>query len=89
MRNLRWGVISTADIGMTKVIPAIQRADHCEVVAIASRDAGRATAAAARLGIPKAYGTYQELLDCEEVEAVYIPLPNDAHAEWTIRAAAA
>ncbi|MFH2073582.1 MAG: Gfo/Idh/MocA family oxidoreductase, partial [Actinomycetota bacterium] len=89
MRNLRWGVISTADIGVTKVIPALQHADRCEVVAIASRDAGRATAAAARLGIPKAYGTYQELLDCEEVEAVYIPLPNDAHAEWTIRAAAA
>jgi predicted dehydrogenase len=89
MRNLRWGVISTADIGMTKVIPAIQRADHCEVVAIASRDAGRATAAAARLGIPRAYGTYQELLACDEVDAVYIPLPNDAHAEWTIRAAEA
>jgi predicted dehydrogenase len=89
MKNLRWGILSTADIGMTKVIPAIQRAERCEVVAIASRRRDRAAAAAARLGIPTAYGSYEELLACGDVDAVYIPLPNDAHAEWTIRAAEA
>jgi len=89
MSNVRWGVLSTADIGVTKVIPAIQRAERSEVVAIASRYRDRAAAAAARLGIPRAYGSYQELLVADEVDAVYIPLPNDAHAEWTIRAAEA
>ncbi len=89
MRRLRWGVLSTADIAMTKVIPALQHADRCEVVAIASRDTDRAAAAASRLGIPRAYGSYEELLAADDVDAVYIPLPNDAHAEWTIRAAEA
>jgi predicted dehydrogenase len=89
MSNLCWGILSTADIGMTKVIPAIQRAERCEVVAIASRSRDRAAAAAARLGIPRAYGSYEELLACGDVEAVYIPLPNDGHAEWTIKAAEA
>jgi predicted dehydrogenase len=89
MGNLRWGVISTADIGVTKVIPAIQRAERSEVVAIASRNRDRAVAAAARLGIPRVCGSYEQLLAADEVDAVYIPLPNDAHAEWTIRAAEA
>ncbi|MFH1104512.1 MAG: Gfo/Idh/MocA family oxidoreductase [Actinomycetota bacterium] len=89
MRRLRWGIVSTADIGMTRVIPAIQRAEGCEVVAIASRSLERAAAAATRFAIPAAYGSYQQLLERDEVEAVYIPLPNDAHAPWTIRAAQA
>jgi predicted dehydrogenase len=89
MTKVRWGVLSTADIGMAKVTPAIQQADNCEVVAIASRDPEKAVAAAARLEIPTAYGTYEELLADENVDAVYIPLPNDLHAEWTMRAAAA
>jgi predicted dehydrogenase len=89
MSNLRWGVISTADIGITKVIPALQRAERCEVVAIASRRRDRGAAPPARLGISRAYGSYEELLASDEVDAVYIPLPNDAHAEWTIKAAAA
>jgi predicted dehydrogenase len=89
MSNLRWGILSTADIGITKVVPALQRADRCEVVAIASRSRDRAAAAAARLGIPRAYGSYEELLASDEVDAAYIPLPNDAHAEWTIKAAEA
>lgn len=87
--KVRWGILSTADIGMTKVTPAIQRAENCEVVAIASRDRARAIAAAAELGIPSAYGTYEELLAADDVDAVYIPLPNDLHAEWTMKAAAA
>jgi len=89
MKSLRWGVISTADIGMTKVIPALQRAERCEVVAIASRRRDRAAAAAARLGIPRSFGSYEELLASDEVDAVYLPLPNDGHAEWTMRAARA
>ena len=89
MTKVRWGILSTADIGMKKVTPAIQAAENCEVVAIASRDQSRAAAAAAELGIPAAYGTYQELLGADDVDAVYIPLPNDLHAEWTMKAAAA
>ncbi len=89
MKKVRWGILSTADIGMSKVTPAIQNARNAEVVAIASRDGGRAAAAAAQLGIPTSYGSYESLLDTEDVDAVYIPLPNDLHAEWTMKAAAA
>jgi predicted dehydrogenase len=89
MTKVRWGVLSTADIGVEKVTPAIQRADNCDVIALASRDIDRATAAAARLEIPRAYGSYEELITDEDVDAVYIPLPNDLHAEWTMKAAAA
>lgn len=89
MKNLRWGIISTADIGMAKVIPAMQRAERCEVVGIASRGRDRAAAAATRLGIPLAFGSYEELLASDEIDAVYIPLPNDLHAQWTIKAAEA
>ncbi len=89
MNTIRWGIISTADIGMTKVVPAIQRAENCEVVAIASRNADQASAAAARLGIAGSYGSYEALLAADDVDAVYLPLPNDLHAEWTIKAAEA
>ena len=89
MSKVRWGILSTADIGMAQVTPAIQQASNCEVVAIASRTADRAAAAAAELGIPGSYDSYQALLAADDVDAVYIPLPNDMHAEWTIKAAAA
>lgn len=89
MGTVRWGILSTADIGMTKVTPAIQRAENSEVVAIGSRDQDRAVVAAAHLGIPAAYGSYDDLLASDDVDAVYIPLPNDLHAEWTMKAAAA
>ena len=89
MTKVRWGILSTADIGMAKVTPAIQAASNCDVVAIASRDGGRAAAAARELGIPESYGTYEDLLAAENVDAVYIPLPNDMHAEWVAKAAAA
>jgi predicted dehydrogenase len=89
MTTVRWGILSTADIGMVKVTPAIQRAGNSEVLAIASRDFERASAAAARLSIPTAYASYEELLAAEDVDAIYIPLPNDLHAEWTTKAAAA
>lgn len=87
MSKVRWGILSTADIGMRKVTPAIQLGANCEVVAIASRDPERAAAAAAQLGIPQAYGSYEALLEAEDVDAVYIPLPNDMHASWTFAAA--
>jgi predicted dehydrogenase len=89
MANVRWGILSTADIGMSKVTPAILAASNSDVVAIASREAGRASAAAAELGIQDAYGTYEELLADDDVDAVYIPLPNDMHAEWVFKAAVA
>jgi predicted dehydrogenase len=86
---LRWGVLSTAKIGIGKVIPATAAAARCEVVAIASRDLGRAQAAASELGIARAYGSYEDLLADPDVDAVYNPLPNHLHAEWTIAAARA
>ena len=87
--RLRFGVLGCAAIAMRKVIPAMQRSERCEVVAIASRDAGRAATAAADLGIERHHGSYDDLLADPAVEAVYIPLPNHLHAEWTLRAAAA
>ncbi|HEX5996642.1 MAG TPA: Gfo/Idh/MocA family oxidoreductase [Jiangellales bacterium] len=86
---VRWGVLGVAAIATKKVIPAMQQSGACEIMAIASRDLDRAAVAAARLDIARHYGSYQDLLDDEDVEAVYIPLPNNLHAEWTIRAAKA
>jgi predicted dehydrogenase len=86
---VRWGIVSTAEIGMRKVIPAIQRAERCEVVAIASRAEAPARAAADVLGIARAHGSYEALLEDPDVDAVYLPLPNHLHAEWTIAAARA
>jgi predicted dehydrogenase len=82
-------VLGSASIATRKVIPAMQQSKCCDVVAIASRDEARAAAAAAELGIPRHHGSYDDLLADAEVEAVYIPLPNHVHAEWTLRAAAA
>jgi predicted dehydrogenase len=89
VRRIRWGVLGVAKIATAKVIPAMRQASNCEVVAIASRDAARAAEAAARLGIARAYGSYEALLDDAEVDAVYVPLPNHLHVPWTVRAAEA
>jgi predicted dehydrogenase len=89
MSELRWGILSTANIGVAKVIPATQAADRCRVVAIASRDADLARTTADGLGIPTAHGSYEALLADPEVDAIYNPLPNHLHAEWTIAAAQA
>jgi predicted dehydrogenase len=86
MRKIRWGVLSTANIGLAKVIPAMQRGKLCEISAIASRDEARARAAANRLKIPKAYMSYEELLADPEIDAVYNPLPNHLHVPWSIKA---
>jgi predicted dehydrogenase len=87
--QLRWGVLSTADIGLTKVIPAMQLAHRSVVLAIGSRDLARAQSAASQLGIPRAYGSYEEVLADPDVDAVYVPVPNHLHLEWTLKAAAA
>jgi len=89
MTRLRWGVLGVAGIATKKVIPAMQKGDLTRVTAIASRDLARAQAAAPPLGIPKAYGSYEELLADSEIDAVYNPLPNHLHVPWTIRAAEA
>jgi predicted dehydrogenase len=86
MRKLRWGVLGAANIALAKVIPAMQRGRLTEVVALASRSMQRAQEAAGRLGIPRAYGSYEALLADAEVEAVYIPLPNHLHVSWSIKA---
>lgn len=86
---VRWGVVSTANIGRAAVNPAIQASSNGELVAVASRDADRARAFAGEHGIATSYGSYEALLDDEAVDAVYIPLPNSLHREWTVRAAKA
>jgi len=88
-KKVRWGVLGVASIAVRKVIPGMQRGEWSEVSAIASRDRQKAAAAANNLGIPKAYGSYEELLLDPEIEAVYNPLPNQLHVPWTIKAAEA
>lgn len=85
-RKVRWGVLSTADIGTQKVIPGMQKAGNLEVTAISSRSSDRARAAADKLRIPKSYGSYEELLDDPDIDAVYNPLPNHLHVPMSIRA---
>jgi predicted dehydrogenase len=87
--KIRWGVLSTAKIALTKVIPAMQRGEYTSVAAIASRDLAGAKQAAARLGISTAYGSYEELLADPNIDAIYNPLPNHLHVPWTIKAAEA
>src|SRR5258708_1707217 len=89
MKKVTWGVLSTAKIGTEKVIPAMQRGEWSEVQAIASRDLQTAEAAAGRLGIAKAYGSYEELLADPDIEAIYNPLPNHLHVPLSIKAAEA
>jgi predicted dehydrogenase len=87
--TLRFGILSTADIAVRKVIPGMRRSTRGEVVAIASRDGERARVVADQLGIPRSHASYEALLADPEVDAVYIPLPNHLHAEWAIAAVAA
>lgn len=89
MTKVRWGVLSTADIALTKVIPGMRRAQRGEVLAIGSRDGERARSAAAAHAIPRAYDSYEGLLADPDIDAVYIPLPNHLHATWAIAAARA
>ena len=86
MRKIRWGVMGTADIARGQTIPGMQKAEHCELYAIAGRRIEKAEQYKDEFGFRKAYGSYDELLADPEVEAVYIPLPNDLHCEWSIKA---
>ena len=88
-RPVRWGILGAADIAIKKVIPAMRASRLAVPHAIASRDIAKAKAAAERLGIPRAYGSYEELLADPEVEAIYNPLPNHLHVPWSVRAAEA
>ena len=86
MSTLRIGILSTANIAVEKVIPGMRRARRVEVAAIASRDPDAARQAANQLAIPRAHGSYEALLADPDIDAVYIPLPNHLHADWTIAA---
>jgi xylose dehydrogenase (NAD/NADP) len=86
-KRIQWGILGAAQIAREMVGPAIQETGNSAILAVASRDKAKAEAAAKMLGAQKAYGSYEELLADKEIEAVYIPLPNDLHKEWTIKAA--
>lgn len=88
-RKIRWGVLGVAKIATVKVIPAMQRGALSEIAAIASRTGAKAKEAAQTLGIPKAYGSYEELIADPDIDAIYNPLPNHLHVPWSIRAAEA
>ncbi|WP_040948777.1 Gfo/Idh/MocA family protein [Gorillibacterium massiliense] len=87
--KLRWGIMSTANIAISQVMPGIRQSETGELAAIASRDRAKAKEAADTFGIEKAYGSYEELLADDGIDAVYIPLPNHLHLEWTLKAAVA
>jgi predicted dehydrogenase len=87
--KVRWGILGNAKIAREKVIPAMQKGEHCAVTAIASRRPEKAKAIAETLGVGKVYGSYEELLADPEIDAVYNPLPNHMHVPWSIRAATA
>jgi predicted dehydrogenase len=88
-KKVKWGIISTANIGVAKVIPGMLKSKQLEVAAISSRDLATARQAAKKLGIPKAYGSYEEMLADPEIEAIYNPLPNHLHVPLTLAAARA
>ena len=88
-KRVRWGVLGVAKIATEKVIPGMQQCKHARVTAIASRSQATADRAARALRIPRAYGSYDALITDENVDAIYIPLPNHLHLEWAIKAARA
>ena len=89
MKPVKWGIISTANIGVAKVLPGMLKSKDLEIVAISSRKLKAAQEWAGKLGIPKAYGSYEEMLADPEIEAVYNPLPNHLHVPLTLAAAKA
>jgi predicted dehydrogenase len=86
MSKVRWGILSTSNFAQSKVIPALLKCESVEVAAVASRDQSKAYEAAARFGVPKAYGSYEELLADPEIEVIYNPAPNHLHVPWSIKA---
>ena len=89
MKPVAWGIISTANIGVAKVIPGMMKSDRLKIVALSSRKTATARRWAASLGIERAYGSYAEMLADPEIEAVYNPLPNHLHVPPTLAAARA
>lgn len=89
MRNIKWGVLGTANIARGCTIPGMRLAENCELYAVAGRSLDKAEQFRSEFGFEKAYGSYEALLNDPAVEAVYIPLPNSLHYEWVIRAAKA
>jgi len=87
--KVRWGILSTSNFAQRHTIPAMQKSEWCDIRAIASRDKSNAEKVARAMGIPKAYGSYEELLSDPEIEAIYNPLPNHLHIPWSIKAAEA
>ncbi|URK17521.1 Gfo/Idh/MocA family oxidoreductase [Thalassospira sp. GO-4] len=85
-KQVNWGILSTARIGLEKVIPAIQKSSSSNVLGIASRNAARSARAANDLGIQKSYASYEALIDDPEIDAIYNPLPNHMHVDWTLAA---
>ena len=85
MSAVRWGMLSTSGIGRMVAL-AVRGSGDTRFVAVASRDAAKARGFAAEFGLPLSFGSYQELLACPEVDAVYVPLPVSMHTEWTVRA---
>lgn len=86
-QKVRWGMLGTASITRRRFLPALRKSAKSTAFAVASRDMNRAQEFASEFDIPRPYGSYEELLADPEVEAVYIPLPHDLHAEWTLKAA--
>ena len=86
MSKVKWGIMGTANIAKRAMIPGMKEAENCEMYAIAGRSAEKANAFKEEYGFEKAYGSYEELLQDPEVQAVYIPLPNNIHAEWVKKA---
>jgi len=84
---LRFGILSTAKIGKEQVIPAIQNASTANVAGIASRRLSSAKKLASQCGAPLAFGSYEQMLASDDIDAVYIPLPTSHHVEWSIKAA--
>jgi len=85
MKKVRWGVLGAAKIALEKVIPAMKGSDIYEVTAIGSRSLDKAKAAASQLGIPKYYGSYEEVINDPDIDAIYNPLPNDLHVSYTLK----
>jgi predicted dehydrogenase len=88
-KKIRWGILGVARIAVRRVIPAMRACQQCEVAAVASRDLRKAEEVARSLGIPRAYGSYDELLADPEIDVIYNPLPNHLHVPWSVRAAEA
>lgn len=89
MKKIKWGILSTAKIAREHVIPGMQASEYCDLAAVASRDLAKAQEFAKEFSIPKAYGSYEELLAAPDIQAIYNPLPNHLHVPWSLKAAEA